>query len=425
MVRRLLGNREFRRGLFGLVVALTLGLGAVVLHARAFGPDGADRELAPTVGVAVGLLIGLLAERWFGGRLRVVGLIPHLAMVATAAAVVSAAAGGCPVSTGVIVAVALGTALVLVQALVAHDPFVLNAPAKPRLLLVVLAPWLGSFAVGAAVVLVALTTHLPLAGWRVALAVAALGWAALSWRWYFRPGWEVIAESLIWPSYRVRAVGPGLADFPMRGPALVIANHAAWFDPIWLAKTLPRPVTPLMTSGFYDLPVLRWIMSRSGVIRVPDAPLRREAPELGLAAEALRRGECVMIFPEGYLRRRETHVLRRFGRGVWLVLKDCPETPVYPCWVEGGWGSFTSHWKGPPAKNKRPDWRRRIDVGVAGPITVPPAVLADAMATRRYLMDACLRARGLLGLPPLEDKSAPAAGEKDDEGGGSVPEPPG
>ena len=33
---------------------------------------------------------------------------------------------------------------------------------------------------------------------------------------------------------------------------LVVANHAAWFDPLWLAKVLPRFVTPMMTSAFFS-----------------------------------------------------------------------------------------------------------------------------------------------------------------------------
>ena len=56
--------------------------------------------------------------------------------------------------------------------------------------------------------------------------------------------------------------GPGAALFPRGGPVVVIANHAAWLDACWLMMALPRPLTPMMLSSYYDVPGLRWLMSR-------------------------------------------------------------------------------------------------------------------------------------------------------------------
>jgi 1-acyl-sn-glycerol-3-phosphate acyltransferase len=208
---------------------------------------------------------------------------------------------------------------------------------------------------------------------------------------------------LLWPFYRIRAAGPGVEHLPTRGPYLVIGNHAGWFDPLFFAKVLPAPIVPMMTSRFYDLPVLSWIMRHViGTIRVPDKPLRHEAPELKEAVAALDRGECVILFPEGYLRRKEEVPLRRFGRGVWQILKDRPQTPVFACWIEGVWGSYFSYRGGPPTKGKRPDFWRPIRVGVIGPITVDATTLEDHMATRTYLMRQVAEARTPLGLGPLE-----------------------
>lgn len=220
---------------------------------------------------------------------------------------------------------------------------------------------------------------------------------------FYRSCLEGTAEFILWPVYRVRAFGPGVPNLPTRGPCLVIGNHAAWFDPLFLAKVLPLPTTPMMTSKFYDLPVLSWIMRRViGTIRVPDVPFRHEAPELKEAVAALDRGECVVLFPEGYLRRKEEQPLRRFGRGVWKILCDRPTTPVFACWLEGNWGSFFSHRGGPPTKGKRIDFWTHIDVGIVGPIAMDPAVLADHMATRLFLMQQVAAAREPLGLPPIE-----------------------
>jgi hypothetical protein len=102
---------------------------------------------------------------------------------------------------------------------------------------------------------------------------------------------------------------------------------------------------------------------------------------------------------EAQLRRRADQSLRLFGQGVWRILQELPETPVLVCWIEGGWGSFTSYFNGPPLRGKRPDLRRRIDIAVDEPHPLDPKILADQPATRQYLMRTCQECRRYLGLP--------------------------
>jgi 1-acyl-sn-glycerol-3-phosphate acyltransferase len=203
--------------------------------------------------------------------------------------------------------------------------------------------------------------------------------------------------------YRVRARGPGLKEVPLRGPCLVVANHGCWFDPFFLAKVLPRPITPMMTSRFYDLPVARWLLRNVfPTIRVPEKALKKDVPdEIREAIAALDRGECVVMFPEGMLRRSEEKPLKRFGRGGWQILSARPETPVVVCWIEGNWGSYASYFKGPPTKNKRPDFRRPIGVAVEAPFFIEPELLKSHLATRMELMNRVVAARQYLGLDDL------------------------
>lgn len=242
---------------------------------------------------------------------------------------------------------------------------------------------------------------------QVWLIAALAAGAALTAGWlFFREILELMAEFLAWPLYRIKGRGPGLVDFPMQGPSLVVVNHSAWLDPVWLAKVLPRRLTPMMTSIFYDKPILRWLMVRVvHAIRVEASGFRREAPELQEAILALDRGQCVVVFPEGRMRRRDNQLLHRFGQGIWHILRERPATPVVPCWIEGGWGSYFSYCNGPPTSNKPFDRWRRIDVAVSEPEIISSDVLADHRATRTHLMKACLRAREYLG---LKSTSAPA-----------------
>jgi 1-acyl-sn-glycerol-3-phosphate acyltransferase len=217
-----------------------------------------------------------------------------------------------------------------------------------------------------------------------------------------RPAIELAVEPVLWLMYRVKRVGP--AAVPAEGPCIVIANHACWLDPLFLAKVLQRPITPMMISRFYDVRFLRPLVKHVfHVIRVPQQHFKKqETPdEIREAIAALDRGECLLLFPEGFLRRSEEQPLRRFGRGIWQILSARPSTPVFCCWIEGGWGSWCSYRNGQPTKNKRPDIRRHIGVAVPAAITVDAELLSHHLATRLHLMNRVLESRSLLGLTAL------------------------
>lgn len=217
---------------------------------------------------------------------------------------------------------------------------------------------------------------------------------------------ELIAEFILMPIYRIRAHGPGKDKIPTKGPVILVANHSAYVDPFWLGKIVPRKLTPMMTSRFFDLPIIRWLMIHIvKAIRVQDSGFRREAPELQEAIDVLQQGGCLVVFPESKLRRTEERMLRKFGQGLWHILKAMPNVPVILFWIEGGWGSYASYKNGPPFKNKKMDRGRPIDIAVTEPRLIDPELLEDHRALRHYLMQEILNARAILGLevPNVDD----------------------
>jgi 1-acyl-sn-glycerol-3-phosphate acyltransferase len=233
------------------------------------------------------------------------------------------------------------------------------------------------------------------------IALAGLS-AALAWRYLLRDAYEIFLEPPFRIMYKIRGHGPGVDEVPRTGPLLIVANHSSWFDPVWLGCVLPRRLTGMLTAAFRKSGLMRFLGDNVvPVIWVLESRYRREAPELADAVAALDRGEAVLIFPEGQLRKREERGLNPFGRGVWHILKERPQTPVLICWIEGGWGSYCSYWNGPPATNKRPDFRRPIDVAVNPPQVLPAELLENHRQTRDFLMHACAETRKLLGLEPL------------------------
>jgi 1-acyl-sn-glycerol-3-phosphate acyltransferase len=251
-----------------------------------------------------------------------------------------------------------------------------------------------------------------------ALAVLTAAGATLAWFFLYPQAMEVGVEIALLPIYNIRAHGPGARRLPSRGPLLIIANHAAYLDPFWIAKVVPRQARPMMTSAFYDLPVVRWLSRHvARAIRVPYGSFRRDAPELDEAIAALRAGDCIVIFPEGRLRRSETELLMPFGRGVWNILSALPDTAVAFCWIEGGWGSYFSHKNGPPGKNKQADRGRPIDIAFSEPRPIEPAVLADHHTARQQFRRTLAGCRAYLGLPvpPLDDRTVESAEESASE----------
>lgn len=243
-------------------------------------------------------------------------------------------------------------------------------------------------------------------------ALAAVG-TILAFVLLMRATLENILDLALWPVYRLHVYGPGVGQLPPHGPLLLVVNHSSYVDPVWVGQVVPRFIHPMMTSLFYDVPVLRWWLAHVfQVIRVEATPFRHEAPELAEAVAMLKRGRYVLIFPEAMLRRTDEQLLRPFGQGVWHILREVPETPVVTLWIEGGWGSFFSYKNGLPGKNKRFDWWRRISIAIGEVRPVPAAILADRRTTREYLRQTCLECRRYIGLDvPGEttDKKNPAA----------------
>src|SRR5205823_3104459 len=139
----------------------------------------------------------------------------------------------------------------------------------------------------------------------------------------------------------------------VRAGVLATPDHQLWFLVLVVALGAALAWRLLFTQTL-EL-VLEWVLW-------PVYRIRAHGPGAG----------CVLIFPEAILRRKEDQLLRQFGQGVWHILRAVPDTPVVVFWIEGGWGSFASYKGGPPMKNKRLDWWRRIDLAVTEPQVLDP-----------------------------------------------------
>jgi 1-acyl-sn-glycerol-3-phosphate acyltransferase len=99
------------------------------------------------------------------------------------------------------------------------------------------------------------------------------------------------------PDYR------GRGSLPTRGGVILAVNHLANIDPVLLARfVLEQRRIPrfLAKSELFDTPVLRTVLSGAGQIAVY-RERDNAADVLRDAVAALRKGELVVIYPEGTL----------------------------------------------------------------------------------------------------------------------------
>lgn len=83
----------------------------------------------------------------------------------------------------------------------------------------------------------------------------------------------------------------------LRGPALYVCNHQSPLD-IFVLAFLRRPLKFMLPAKAFRLPVIGWIMSLAGWIRVEGTDRRSQMNALKAAGEELTHS-AVVVFPEG------------------------------------------------------------------------------------------------------------------------------
>ncbi len=127
---------------------------------------------------------------------------------------------------------------------------------------------------------------------------------------------------------------------PRSGPAIVVANHNSHLDALVLMTLFPlrylarlRPVAA--KDYFFGRRWFTWLavnifgvipMQRRGVLARKNDPL---AP----CSAALRRGDILILYPEGT--RGEPERLQNFKSGIFHLAKRHPDVPVVPVFLHG------------------------------------------------------------------------------------------
>jgi 1-acyl-sn-glycerol-3-phosphate acyltransferase len=177
----------------------------------------------------------------------------------------------------------------------------------------------------------------------------------------------VFARSALYPPlhWGIQWTIDGDHLIPVRGPAILASNHVSYLDPLvlaYLADKRKRKVRFLAKAELFEKGLLGPILRGAHQI-----PVKRgtadAASSLDAAVDALRKGECVTVFPEGTISLDLDPMAGKSGTARLAQQSGVPVTPI------GLWGVHRIMFKG-----RKPVWRTGVaeTISVGPPLTVAP-----------------------------------------------------
>lgn len=176
--------------------------------------------------------------------------------------------------------------------------------------------------------------HVPIAWQFVVLGTLTLSATIMAMRLVPHEVAKLLGLGLLHSFYRIKVTGA--ENIPAKGGVLIVPNHVTFADAFFLFAASPRRVRFVMDESFMTN---RWI--RLSAKWFHTVPIDRTKPRdaLRIAADALKAGDVVCLFPEGQLTR--TGTMNPLERGFELIARQAG-CPVVPAYVDGSWGSMFS-----------------------------------------------------------------------------------
>jgi 1-acyl-sn-glycerol-3-phosphate acyltransferase len=175
-------------------------------------------------------------------------------------------------------------------------------------------------------------------GWFIfLLTTITLGTAAIIVSLFDRSGNLPHLIARLWGRIQLRTTGTrvkirGLEFMDRHRSYILVSNHRSSFDIFALLGYIPIQFRWTAKAELFRMPFMGWAMSRIGYIPIERASPKKAYRSMLQAAEKVKRGVSIIIFPEGT--RSLDGKLQVFKKGVFLIaLKS--QAPILPIAIRG------------------------------------------------------------------------------------------
>ena len=176
---------------------------------------------------------------------------------------------------------------------------------------------------------------------------------------------------------------------------ILVANHHSYLDIPCVLAAVKQPIRFMAKISLFKIPIFGWALGRAGFIPIDRKNRRTAVKSFDLAAERIRKGNTIVIFPEeGRSRERE---MRPFQRGAFLLALKAGQ-PIVPIAIDGTYDVFPAgRWTVTPGV-----------VTVRGGTPIPTAGLVVS-AKQRLAEESRAQIEAMLTPPPAPAGAAPAS----------------
>lgn len=113
---------------------------------------------------------------------------------------------------------------------------------------------------------------------------------------------------------------------------ILVGNHHSYLDIPCILASVPQPIRFMAKVSLFHIPLFGWSLARAGFIPIDRKNRRTAVKSFDLAAERIRKGNTIVIFPEeGRSRQRP---MRPFQRGAFLLALKSEKT-IMPIALDG------------------------------------------------------------------------------------------
>jgi 1-acyl-sn-glycerol-3-phosphate acyltransferase len=157
----------------------------------------------------------------------------------------------------------------------------------------------------------------------------------------------------LWGKSLVKAAGIDLhtEDLHRIDPSkryILVANHYSYLDIPCILAAVPQPIRFMAKKSLFSIPIFGWAISRAGFIPIDRKNRRTAVKSFDLAADRIRKGNTIVIFPEEGRTRERT--MKPFQRGAFLLALKAEKT-IVPIAIDSTYDIFPAgRWSVTPGK---------------------------------------------------------------------------